>query len=58
MSDDKPCAHHMPSTPWLSYQAWHEDAEARTAKGEKQRWCKVCKRYFWPDEFGQPEAAA
>ncbi len=44
------CEWHKPSG--VAYTAWHADAERRANKGEKQRRCRTCKYYLWPDEFG------
>jgi hypothetical protein len=52
LGPDKPCEWHKPSG--LPYQEWHDDAERRVNAGEKQKYCTVCRRYFWPHEFGTP----
>ena len=31
----------------LSYLAWHEDAERRAKRGQKQRLCTECGRWIW-----------
>jgi hypothetical protein len=33
----------------LGYMDWHYDAERRHKRGERQRYCGVCKRWVWPD---------
>ena len=35
----------------LSYLAWHEDAEARQKRGQKQRKCPRCGLYEWLKEY-------
>ncbi len=47
----KGCSWHRPHN--LGYIAWHEDADARGKRGERQRRCPLCALYFWPDEFGR-----
>jgi hypothetical protein len=39
------------------YMAWHSDARRRAAAGQRQKWCRVCKLWRWPDELG-PQAEA
>ncbi len=34
----------------LSYVAFHEDAERRSKRGQKQTPCSVCDRWVWPDQ--------
>ena len=34
-----------------NYLGWIEIAEQRRKKGEKQTQCKVCGRWYFPDEF-------
>lgn len=46
----KMCVWHKPSL--LSYVDAAEDAERRIARGQKQKQCSVCKRWFWWHEFG------
>ena len=32
------------------YLAWHDDAAQRKAQGrDRQKFCKVCRRYLWVD---------
>lgn len=33
----------------LPYLAYHEDAEKRHKRGQKQRLCSTCERWRWPD---------
>lgn len=37
--------------PQLPYLAWHEDAERRSTRGERQRRCPTCKLWIWPEFF-------
>lgn len=32
------------------YLAWHADADRRAKRGEKQRQCPDCKRWYWPNK--------
>lgn len=34
----------------LDYLAWHARAERLGAQGQKQTYCRRCKRYRWPHE--------
>jgi hypothetical protein len=34
----------------LSYIAWHNEAERRSKTGLRQRFCRTCERWRWPDE--------
>jgi hypothetical protein len=45
------CSWHKPDD--LSYEAAHLDADKRLARGEHQRQCDDCKRWFWKHEFGK-----
>jgi hypothetical protein len=36
----------------LGYTAWQSYARARVAAGQRQKWCRVCKLWRWPDELG------
>lgn len=44
------CSWHKPSL--LYYVDAGEDAERRLARGQKQKQCPICKRWFWRFEFG------
>jgi len=46
------CQHRKP--PYKVYLSNQEDAEMRLQRGEKQRWCPVCKLWIW-EEFWAPE---
>lgn len=46
---DKPICVHRVST--LPYLAFHEDADRRHKRGEKQRKCPVCLKWFWESEY-------
>jgi len=37
--------------PTLPYIAAHADAQRRMRKGQRQVYCKTCKRWKWPDEL-------
>jgi hypothetical protein len=34
----------------LPYLAFHEDAEKRGKRGQKQGFCGTCERYVWPNQ--------
>jgi len=38
-------------TPKLRYIQDSEDAERRLARGERQVFCKICKRWHWRDDL-------
>ena len=38
-------------SPKLGYLAWHADAERRMEAGEKQHYCRRCRRYYWKHEW-------
>ncbi len=44
------CAWHEPDQ--LGYVAKSLDADRRLQRGEKQRYCRTCKRHYWPHEWG------
>ena len=48
--DMRGCLHHQRSG--LGYLAWHEDAERRMDRGEKQVRCPDCHLWLWPHEMG------
>lgn len=35
----------------LGYCEWHDDAEARGARGENQWFCSFCARYRWKEHL-------
>lgn len=43
------CPHHNKMN--LGYMEWHAWADEQIKKGEKQKRCPVCKRYFFPSEM-------
>lgn len=43
------CTTHKTET--MSYLEWHAWAEERVKKGDKQKQCPKCKRWFFEDYF-------
>lgn len=37
------------TAPRLGYEQFHEDAEARGTRGERQWFCSLCARYRWKE---------
>jgi hypothetical protein len=44
-----PCTSHKTET--MGYLEWHAWAEERVKKGDKQKQCPKCKRWFFEDYF-------
>jgi len=45
------CAGHQTDDEKMPYVEWHERSEEARKRGEKQRRCLECSRYFWPWEL-------
>jgi len=50
---NNPCPWHKPVK--LSYNGWNDFASSQIKAGNKQKQCPVCKRYFFPCEWGEDE---
>jgi len=44
------CSWHRPVKP--SYNGWSDFVESQIKAGNKQKRCPICKRYFFPCEWG------
>ena len=44
------CGYHRTSN--LGYVGAHADAEDRMKRGQKQRRCPACSRWYWHDQWG------
>ena len=57
MSDkpDKMCSWHKPKGAELYYLEHHAWADQQIKDGNTQRMCPVCKRWFFPCEYGKPK---
>ena len=47
-----PCVWHWGPSP-RAYMAWQYHSEVRKQRGEKEIQCPDCKRWYWPDEYGE-----
>lgn len=48
------CEPYHSALPDLLYNAWYEDGERRTERGEKQRQCPICCKWVW-ESFFRPD---
>ena len=47
------CAGHIAEDEGLSYLQWHHRAARSHSRGERQKLCPGCDRWFWPWEMKQ-----